>query len=83
MAKRIILVENEVLQKLCGSSGYSDRYENNGTIYGVIGGAFDQKIELVPSPRPVDRDHLRRDFQSELDDLETVLRHLKYMKLEI
>ena len=41
------------------------------------------KIELVSSPRPVDRDHLKRDFKAALDDIETSLRYLRYMYGEL
>ena len=40
-------------------------------------------IEIVSSPRPVLREHLIRDFKSEIDDLETVVRHLKYVLSEL
>lgn len=82
MAKEILYVEQSVLDILCGREGlHPQRYETRECYYLPLSDR--PKIEIVSSPRPVPRDHLRRDFQSTIDDIETAVRHLKYMKSEI
>ncbi len=85
MAKQVIYIEETVLRRLVGGLGH---YETESCVYLPL--ECEPKIEIVPSPRPIDRDHLRRDFNSELkdfaealDSLQTVARHLGYMKTEI
>lgn len=80
MAKQLFFIDQWALDRLA-EAGRASKYETADSIYLPL--SSKPKIELIDSPRPVDRDHLRRDFQSKIDDLETVIRHLKYMKSEI
>ncbi len=83
MAKKLIFVEQDILNKIVGCTGNAGSYKTDTCLYVAIGGLYDEKIELISSPRPVDRDHLKRDFKIALDDMETNLRHLRYMYGEL
>jgi hypothetical protein len=83
MAKKLIFVEQQMLNRMVGCAGNVIRHETEECFYVAFGGPYDEKIELVSSPRPVDRGHLKRDFKSTLEDMETSLRHLRYMYEEL
>ena len=80
MAKHLLYVEQAVLNRLVGHEN-ARSFETLEAVYYPL--SMHEPIELVPSPRPVPREHLRRDFLATLDDLETAVRHLGYMKSEI
>jgi hypothetical protein len=78
MAKRIIYVEQQILDKIAYKGA---THHHTDSVYYLP--LTPEAIELVVSPRKVPREHLIRDFKYTLDDLETSIRHLRYMQEEL
>jgi hypothetical protein len=92
MAKQLHYIDQEMLDRMVGHKD-AIKWENDNHIFIARPELLDiiqehdkrknEKIELISSPRPVPRDHLKRDLKSMIEDLETVTRHLGYMLEEL